>query len=48
MDMEFEQKDMVSEDEYLTMIERKTGTMFRAGAEMGALMSGASADGASG
>lgn len=44
MDMEFEQKDLVSEDEYLTMIERKTGTMFRAGAEMGALMSGASAD----
>ena len=42
MDLEFEARDDVSEIEYMTMIEKKTGVLYGASASMGALLSGAS------
>jgi geranylgeranyl diphosphate synthase type I len=42
MDLEFEARDDVSETEYMTMIEKKTGVLYGASASMGALLSGAS------
>jgi geranylgeranyl diphosphate synthase type I len=44
MDIEFEGRDEVSEEEYMVMIEKKTGVLYGASASMGALLSGASED----
>jgi len=44
LDMEFENRDRVSEDEYMEMIEKKTGVLYGASASMGALLAGASDD----
>ncbi len=41
LDMEFETKDRVSEDEYLEMIEKKTGVLYGAASWVGATLSGA-------
>ena len=43
LDLEFENKSRVSEDEYMEMIEKKTGVLYGASACMGATLSGASA-----
>ncbi len=43
LDLEFENRSRVSEDEYLEMIEKKTGVLYGASACMGATLSGASA-----
>ena len=40
-DMEFESKDRVTENEYMEMIEKKTGVLYGASAGMGALLAGA-------
>ena len=48
LDMEFERRDQVSEDEYLEMIEKKTGVLYGASAWMGARLSGAPAQQAEG
>jgi geranylgeranyl diphosphate synthase type I len=42
LDMEFERRNIVSEEEYLTMIEFKTAYLFKASAEVGALVAEAS------
>lgn len=42
MDMDFENRDSVSEEEYLTMISGKTAAMFTTCSRTGALLSGAS------
>lgn len=42
LDMKFERRSMVSEEEYLAMVERKTAYLFKASAETGALIGGAS------
>ena len=44
LDMEFEKRDRVSEEEYMEMIEKKTGVLYGASASMGALLAGASDD----
>ena len=44
MDIEFEKRELVTESEYLTMIEKKTAVLFGAAAKIGALGSGASDD----
>jgi geranylgeranyl diphosphate synthase type I len=44
LDMEFEKRDRVSEDEYMEMIEKKTGVLYGASASMGALLAGGSDD----
>jgi geranylgeranyl diphosphate synthase type I len=44
MDLEFEERDRVSEEEYMEMIEKKTGVLYGASAAMGALLAGASED----
>ncbi len=41
LDMEFEKRTQVSEDEYMEMIEKKTGVLYGAAASMGALLAGA-------
>jgi geranylgeranyl diphosphate synthase type I len=41
LDMEFEAKERVSEDEYMEMIEKKTGVLYGASAGMGGLLAGA-------
>ena len=41
LDMEFETRDRVSEDEYLEMIEKKTGVLYGAASWVGATLSGA-------
>ncbi len=41
LDMEFERRDQVTEDEYLEMIEKKTGVLYGAAAWMGARLVGA-------
>jgi geranylgeranyl diphosphate synthase type I len=43
LDLEFENRSSVSEDEYMEMIEKKTGVLYGASACMGATLSGASA-----
>ena len=43
LDLEFENRSRVSEDEYMEMIEKKTGVLYGASACMGATLSGASA-----
>lgn len=43
-DMEFENRDDVTEDEYLKMIERKTALMFMTGAKGGTLIAGGTKD----
>lgn len=42
LDMEFEGREGVSEEEYLEMIEKKTGVLYGASASIGALLAGAS------
>lgn len=42
LDIEFEKRNSVSEDEYMEMIEKKTGVLYGASASMGALLAGAS------
>jgi geranylgeranyl diphosphate synthase type I len=42
LDLEFEARDRVSEEEYLEMIEKKTGVLYGASASIGAILSGAS------
>ena len=42
LDMEFESKDRVTENEYMEMIEKKTGVLYGASAGMGAILVGAS------
>jgi geranylgeranyl diphosphate synthase type I len=42
LDLEFENRDKVSEKEYMEMIEKKTGVLYGASACMGAILSGAS------
>ncbi|NMB86452.1 MAG: polyprenyl synthetase family protein [Methanothrix sp.] len=41
LDIEFEKRHRVSEDEYMEMIEKKTGVLYGASASMGALLAGA-------
>lgn len=41
LDMEFESKDRVTENEYMEMIEKKTGVLYGASAGMGGLLAGA-------
>jgi geranylgeranyl diphosphate synthase, type I len=48
LDLEFENRSRVSEDEYMEMIEKKTGVLYGASACMGATLSGASAKEAEG
>lgn len=42
LDMDFENRSMVSEEEYLAMVERKTAYLFKASAEVGSLIGGGS------
>jgi geranylgeranyl diphosphate synthase type I len=42
LDLEFEERERVSEGEYMEMIEKKTGVLYGASACMGALLAGAS------
>jgi geranylgeranyl diphosphate synthase, type I len=44
LDIEFEEREMVSEDEYITMIHGKTAAMFLTCAEVGAHLAGADSD----
>ena len=44
LDLEFEERERVSEEEYMEMIEKKTGVLYGASAGMGALLAGASAE----
>jgi geranylgeranyl diphosphate synthase type I len=48
LDMEFERRERVTEDEYLEMIEKKTGVLYGAAAWMGARLSSAPAHQAEG
>ena len=42
LDLEFEDRAQVSEEEYMEMIEKKTGVLYGASASMGAILAGAS------
>jgi len=42
MDIDFEKRDTVSEEEYLEMVEKKTSVLYGAAAKVGALLGGAS------
>ncbi|MDD3041432.1 MAG: polyprenyl synthetase family protein [Methanosarcinaceae archaeon] len=42
MDMDFETRDRVEEDEYLEMVEKKTSVLYAAAAKIGAILGGAS------
>ncbi|MGB3907970.1 MAG: polyprenyl synthetase family protein [Methanomethylovorans sp.] len=42
LDVEFEHKDMVTEDEYLSMVEKKTAVLYGAACKIGALLGGSS------
>jgi geranylgeranyl diphosphate synthase type I len=44
LDLEFERRELVSEREYMEMIEKKTGVLYGAAASMGAVLAGASED----
>jgi geranylgeranyl diphosphate synthase type I len=44
LDLEFEKRDCVSEEEYLEMIEKKTGVLYGASAWTGGVLSGATND----
>lgn len=44
LDLEFEHREAVSEEEYLEMIEKKTGVLYGASASMGAILAGAAPD----
>jgi geranylgeranyl diphosphate synthase type I len=44
LDMEFEQRKMVSEEEYLEMIRKKTAVFFQYAAEAGAILGGAKSE----
>ncbi|HWQ20041.1 MAG TPA: polyprenyl synthetase family protein [Methanotrichaceae archaeon] len=48
LDLEFEEREMVSEEEYMEMIEKKTGVLYGASASIGAVLAGASAKEAKG
>lgn len=41
LDMNFEKRDNVSEEDYMIMIEKKTAALFKAAAEIGAIIAGA-------
>ncbi|MDR6222776.1 polyprenyl synthetase family protein [Methanococcoides alaskense] len=42
LDIDFEKRDIVSEEEYLEMVEKKTSVLYGAAAKVGALLGGAS------
>ncbi|MDM7912539.1 MAG: polyprenyl synthetase family protein [Methanotrichaceae archaeon] len=42
LDLDFEHRERVSEEEYMEMVEKKTGVLYGASARMGAVLSGAS------
>jgi geranylgeranyl diphosphate synthase type I len=44
LDLDFEQRERVSEEEYMEMVEKKTGVLYGASARMGAVLSGASVE----
>ncbi len=44
LDLDYEQRSSVSEEEYMEMIEKKTGVLYGASASIGATLSGASKD----
>ena len=44
LDLEFENRDRVTEPEYMEMIEKKTGVLYGAAASIGAILSGASSE----
>ena len=44
MDIDFEKREIVAEDEYLTMIQKKTAVLFGAAAKIGAVGAGAPAE----
>jgi len=48
LDLEFEKRTRVSEEEYMEMIEKKTGVLYGAAASIGALLAGATAEVVSG
>lgn len=48
LDLDFEKRERVSEEEYMEMVEKKTGVLYGASACMGAVLSGASDDVAKG
>jgi geranylgeranyl diphosphate synthase type I len=48
LDLDFEQRGRVSEEEYMEMVEKKTGVLYGASARMGAVLSGASVEVAQG
>ena len=48
LDLDFEQRERVTEAEYMEMVEKKTGVLYGASARMGAVLSGASAEAAQG
>ncbi|MDD1751289.1 MAG: polyprenyl synthetase family protein [Methanothrix sp.] len=48
LDLDFEQRERVSEEEYMEMVEKKTGVLYGASARMGAVLSGASKEAAQG
>ncbi len=42
LDMEFEKREYVTEEDYMVMIDKKTAALFKAAAEIGAIIAGAS------
>jgi geranylgeranyl diphosphate synthase type I len=48
LDLDFERRERVSEEEYMEMVEKKTGVLYGASARMGAVLSGASVEAARG
>jgi geranylgeranyl diphosphate synthase type I len=44
LDLDFEHRERVSEEEYMEMVEKKTGVLYGASARMGAVLSGASVE----
>jgi geranylgeranyl diphosphate synthase type I len=48
LDLDFEQRERVSEEEYMEMVEKKTGVLYGASARMGAVLSGSSVEVAQG
>ncbi len=44
LDMDFEKRENVSEEDYMIMIEKKTAALFKAAAEIGAIIAGATGD----
>lgn len=48
LDLDFEHRERVSEEEYMEMVEKKTGVLYGASARIGAVLSGASVEVAQG